>query len=66
MKSDVAFIGAPAMSHAAAFDEFCELTAVYELMSDNRADPGQIARMRDPSLEVKVAPSKGRAAQAVA
>ena len=51
---------------AAAFCKICELSAVHELITDDRADPAEIARMRALRLEVKVAPSKGRAAQAVA
>ena len=51
---------------AAAFCKICELTAVHELITDDRADPAEIARMRDIGLEVKVVPSKGRAAQAIA
>ena len=51
---------------AAAFCKICELTAVHELITDDRADPGEIARMRDLGLEMKVVPPKGRATQALA
>jgi DeoR family transcriptional regulator, aga operon transcriptional repressor len=51
---------------AAAFCKICELTAVHELITDDRADPAEIARVRDLGLEVRVVSSKGRAAQAVA
>jgi DeoR family transcriptional regulator of aga operon len=51
---------------AAAFCKICELTAVHELITDDRADPAEIARVRDLGLEVKVVPSMGRATQAVA
>jgi hypothetical protein len=39
---------------------------VHELITDDRADPAEIARVRDLGLEVKVVASMGRAAQAVA
>src|ERR1700729_4066404 len=51
---------------AAAFCKICDLTAVHELITDDRADPAEIARVRDLGLEVKVVPSMGRATQAVA
>ena len=51
---------------AAAFCKICELTSVHELITDDRADPAEIARVRDLGVEVKVVPSKGRATQAVA
>ena len=50
---------------AAAFCKICELTAVHEMITDDRADPVEIARARDLGLEVKVVPSRG-AAQSVA
>jgi DeoR family transcriptional regulator, aga operon transcriptional repressor len=49
----------------AAFCKICELTAIHELITDDRADPAEVARVRDLGLEVKVVPSKGTA-QAVA
>jgi DeoR family transcriptional regulator of aga operon len=51
---------------AAAFCKICELTAVHELITDDRADPAEIARVRDLGLEVKVVPSMAGATQAVA
>ncbi len=62
----VVLLGDASKFGAAAFCKICELTAVHELMTDDRADPGEIARMRDLDLEMRVVPSKGRAAQAVA
>jgi DeoR family transcriptional regulator of aga operon len=50
----------------AAFCKICDLTAVHEMITDDRADPAEIARVRDLGLEVKVVPSKGGSAQAVA
>ncbi|HEY5204715.1 MAG TPA: hypothetical protein VIJ63_08980 [Roseiarcus sp.] len=51
---------------AAAFCKICELTAVHELITDERGDPAEIARVRDLGLDVKVVPSLGRATQAIA
>jgi DeoR family transcriptional regulator, aga operon transcriptional repressor len=51
---------------AAAFCKIYDLIAVHELITDDRADPAEIARARDLGLEVKVVPSMGRATQAVA
>jgi hypothetical protein len=61
MKRDVAF-GTHAISSAA----LTETSEVHELITDDRAYSGEIVRMRDLGLEVKVVPSKGRPAQAVA
>jgi DeoR family transcriptional regulator, aga operon transcriptional repressor len=51
---------------AAAFCKICDLTAVHELITDDRADPAEIARVQDLGLEVKVVPSKTGTAEAVA
>jgi hypothetical protein len=64
MKSDVAFIGTHAINGAALTETSLE-GAVHKPMTDDRADSGEIARMRDLDLEVKDVASKGRARQAV-
>jgi DeoR family transcriptional regulator, aga operon transcriptional repressor len=50
---------------AAAFCRICELTAIHEVVTDDRADPDEIARLRDLGLGVTVVAS-GRAANDVA
>ncbi len=51
---------------AAAFCKICDMTAVQELITDDRADPAEISRVRDLGLEVKVVSLRGKAPQAVA
>jgi DeoR family transcriptional regulator of aga operon len=41
----------------AAFCRICDLTAIHEVITDDRADPADVARLRDMGLAVTVAPS---------
>lgn len=41
----------------AAFCRICDLTAVHEVVTDDRADPADVARLRDLGLAVTVVPA---------
>ena len=45
---------------AAAFCKICDVSAVHELITDDRADPAEIARLARPRPLIKVVPSQRR------
>jgi len=44
-----------------AFCRICELTAIHEMITDDRLDPAEIRRLQDLGLSVTVVPSQGQA-----
>jgi DeoR family transcriptional regulator, aga operon transcriptional repressor len=46
---------------SAAFCRICDLRAIHEMITDDRADPGEVDRLRDLGLTMTIVPSRGPA-----